>query len=122
MPTHGTVVIVEDDFLIAAAHQYTCEEAGIEVLGICDTGEEAVKTIIGLKPTFALIDVRLAGARDGVSVARELKALQLETIVIFATGSTEAATLRKLNELNPRQILRKPIESEDLKSCLHKEL
>ncbi|WMS43519.1 response regulator [Acuticoccus sp. MNP-M23] len=118
MSTLGTVVIVEDDFLIAAAHQCTCEDAGIEVLGICDTGEEAVETICRLKPTFALIDVRLAGVRDGVYVASEIKAKGLDTVVIFATGSTEANTLRKLNELQPRRILRKPIESEELKNSL----
>ncbi len=113
-----TAVIVEDDFLIAASHQCTCEDAGIEVLAICDTGEEAVETILRVKPTFALIDVRLAGMRDGIYVAKEIRARGVDAIVIFVTGSTETATLRKLSELKPRSILRKPIETEELKSCL----
>lgn len=117
MTSQGTVVIVEDDFLIAAAHQCTCEEAGIEVLGICDTGEQAIETIARLKPNFALIDVRLAGVRDGIYVARQIRERNIDTIVIFATGSTEFETLKKLSALEPRQILRKPIELEELKTC-----
>jgi len=79
------VLIVEDDFLIAMQTESALTDAGITVVGVASTAEEAVLLARQNKPVLAVMDIRLAGQRDGIEAAGDLFR-ELGVRCIFATG------------------------------------
>jgi two-component system, response regulator PdtaR len=66
------ILIIEDDLLIATQIEATLTEAGFEVVGPARTGEEAIELAATDPPDLAVVDIRLAGDRDGIDTALEL--------------------------------------------------
>jgi two-component system, response regulator PdtaR len=66
------ILVIEDDLLIAAQIETTLTEAGFDVVGLAPTGEEAIELAAKEPPDLAVVDIRLAGDRDGVDTALEL--------------------------------------------------
>lgn len=119
MRTAKTVVIVEDDFLIAEFLKITCSELGADVLGMASEPQEAIDLIVEKSPKFVLMDVRLGGRRDGVDVAIRTHEHLPDTKIIFVTGSNEPPTLDRINQDHPHCILIKPINPGDLEKAFN---
>ena len=66
------ILVVEDDMLIATQIETTLTEAGFDVVGLAPTGEKAIDLAAKDPPDLAVVDIRLAGHRDGVDTALEL--------------------------------------------------
>jgi len=66
------ILVIEDDLLIATQIETTLTEAGFGVVGLAPTGEEAIELAAKDPPDLAVVDIRLAGDRDGVDTALEL--------------------------------------------------
>ncbi|WMS43013.1 response regulator [Acuticoccus sp. MNP-M23] len=107
-----SVIIVDDEFLIARMMQYACEDIGMNVLCLCHGAQEAIDALTEHKPDVVLLDVRLDDTLDGVDVAQRIVAAQLGTKIIFATGSTEPQTTARMRAVGPHAILNKPIYGE----------
>src|SRR5216684_391533 len=71
-PSRRRILIVEDDYLVALQFENALTEAGYDVVDIASTAEEAVQLIPDHKPELVLMDVRLAGPRDGIQAAAEI--------------------------------------------------
>src|SRR5258706_4049427 len=67
----ATVLIVEDEALIAMDLQWLLEEAGYRVLGPANSTAAAIALLDGIEPEVALLDVHL-GRPDVFGVANEL--------------------------------------------------
>ena len=70
--TKHRILIVEDDFLVAGELEYALQSAGFEVAGTASSASEAIELARTQQPTIAIMDIRLAGTRDGVDTARRL--------------------------------------------------
>ena len=70
-PRHR-ILIVEDDYLVALQFENALTEAGYDVVDIASTAEEAVQIVPDYRPELVLMDVRLAGPRDGIQAAEEI--------------------------------------------------
>jgi len=66
------VLIVEDDLLVASEMEATLLEAGFEIAGVVATGKEALQLAQAESPILAVMDIRIAGDRDGIDTALEL--------------------------------------------------
>jgi two-component system, response regulator PdtaR len=66
------ILIVEDDMLVASEIEATLRDAGFEIAGIASTSEEAMQLTQAELPTLAVMDIRIAGDRDGIDTALEL--------------------------------------------------
>jgi two-component system, response regulator PdtaR len=66
------ILVIEDDLLIATQIETTLTEAGFDIVGLAPTGEEAIELAAKDPPDLAVVDIRLAGDRDGVDTALEL--------------------------------------------------
>src|SRR5215470_20275188 len=60
------ILVAEDDFLVAAEIEEALSDAGFDVAGVATTAEEAVALALALQPALIVMDVRLAGERDGI--------------------------------------------------------
>jgi DNA-binding NarL/FixJ family response regulator len=66
------ILVVEDDFLVAADIESALLEAGFEVIEIAETADSALAAVVAGKPSLVLMDIRLAGTRDGIDAAIEI--------------------------------------------------
>jgi DNA-binding NarL/FixJ family response regulator len=101
------VLIVEDDFLIGMQSESALADAGFRVVGIANTAEEAVALAKKHQPRLALMDVRLAGRRDGVDAAGELYR-ELGIRCVFATAHDDRHMRGRAEPFAPLGWLTKP--------------
>ena len=118
MPQTRTVVIVEDDFLIAEYLRMICCDIGAEVVGMASEPGEAIELIERQAPEHVLMDVRLGSDRDGVDVAMQVHKTLPDTKITFVTGSNEPPTLDRIAQDHPHRVLIKPINTGQLKEAL----
>src|SRR5215469_11469710 len=88
------ILVVEDDFLVATEIEMVLSSAGFDVTGIAVSADEAVELARSRKPGLLVMDVRLAGERDGVEAAVEIfRTLGIRCI--FATAFTDQHLLQR---------------------------
>jgi two-component system, response regulator PdtaR len=102
-----TILIVEDDFLIAMETEAALSAAGFRVLEIAATAEEALKLATLYKPALVLMDIRLAGRRDGIDAAGDLFR-ELGMRCLFATAHDDERTRARAEPFSPLGWLTKP--------------
>lgn len=83
-----TVMVVEDDYLARRAVPMLMAADDIELVGVCETADEAVELAARAHPRVALIDMRLQGdSRAGVELIRTLRATTPETACCVITAT-----------------------------------
>jgi two-component system, response regulator PdtaR len=112
-------IVVDDEFLIVELLSMMLEDMEVEVCASADNADEAIIIAERHRPRIVLMDVRLKGRKDGVEAARVIKQ-NLDTSVIFITGSREPATVERLERHHPAAILFKPIGFEQLKKVVRR--
>lgn len=107
------ILIVEDDYFVSLELEHSLTAAGLEVTGIARTAQQAVEMAAVQKPELVIMDIRLAGQRDGIDAAVEL--IEVHGISsIFATAHSDAETRRRAEKANPLAWLEKPYSSKSL--------
>ena len=101
------VLVVEDDFLVALQMEAALTEAGFEVAGVAASGGEAIKLASSERPRLAVMDIRLAGGRDGIDTALQLFA-EHGIRCIFATAHHDEQSRRRAASASPLGWLQKP--------------
>jgi DNA-binding response OmpR family regulator len=105
------VLIVEDEEAIALAVKQLLESAGYRVVGMAASADEAFELTEKEKPAAAVVDVKLAGLIDGISLAQELNA-RYGVGIVFVTGDP-LAVWRQARGLTD-EILSKPFSEQEL--------
>src|SRR5690606_33774955 len=99
-----SVLIVEDEMIIAYCIADQLEDLQFSVQGIEASGEEALKTAAAKKPDIAIVDVGLRGRLDGVETAIELRR-RFDVPSILASGAGGKALAERVKEARPIAIL-----------------
>jgi 1,2-diacylglycerol 3-beta-glucosyltransferase len=81
-----TLMIVENEVLVAMALRDELQEAGYHVLDLIDRNAQALDLAKACKPDLALVNIRLAGGDDGILLAEHLKALGVPVLLISGQG------------------------------------
>jgi DNA-binding response OmpR family regulator len=77
-----TLMIVEDEVLVAITLRDELESAGYQVLDLTDRHEDAVAVARESAPDLALVNIQLRGRDDGIELAKQLKALDIPVLLI----------------------------------------
>ncbi len=104
-----TLMIVEDEALVAIILRDELVEAGYEVLDLTDRHAEALGVAKERKPDLALVNIRLAGRDDGIELAEHLKALGIPVLLI--SGQTSRARSARTVAIGS---LPKPYDAADM--------
>ena len=112
------VLIVDDEFMIAELLSIHVENMGLKVCGTAATADRAVELAKKHRPSVVLMDVRLRGVKDGVDAALAIHE-SVGSKVIFITGSSEAATIKRIQMDHPSAILHKPLFGSQLQSAIN---
>ncbi len=112
------ILIVEDDLLIATEMEAGLSEAGFDVVGIAARAEEAIELAKAQSPALAIIDISLAGDRDGVDTALELFSSH-GIRCIFASAHSDREARRRAEPAAPLGWLQKPYSMASLTAMVH---
>jgi PAS domain S-box-containing protein len=107
------ILIVEDEYIIAANLRENLESLSYEVVDIASTAEEAIAKATQLRPNLVLMDIRLQGEQDGIQAAEEIWQ-QLKIPVIYVTGHSDQSTLDRAKATFPFGYLLKPVREKEL--------
>ncbi len=111
-----SILVVEDEPLLAVHIGRIAIEAGYELCGTAASGPEALAIADAQPPDVALIDIRLIGRMDGLEVARRLHA-KFGTLPVLITADAPGLSLTAL-ELPCVAIVGKPFSHEQLEDAL----
>ena len=109
----SSVLIVEDDYLVASQAETALQDAGFNVTGIAVTAEEAIALARAQKPSLVVMDIRLLGKRDGIDAAIELFREQ-GIRCIFASAHTDRQVRARGEAASPLGWLQKPYTMRSL--------
>ena len=105
------ILVVDDDYLVAAATSGSLQDGGFEVLETAASAEEAIALARSEHPLLILMDIRLAGGRDGIDAALEIfRSLGIRCI--FATAHADPVTRARAEPAAPLGWLPKPYAME----------
>ncbi|HZV06746.1 MAG TPA: response regulator [Gemmataceae bacterium] len=113
----ATILIVEDDRIVARDIQNRLTLLGYSVVGVTRFGEEAIQLAAQLHPDLVLMDIRLEGAMDGVTAAQEIRN-HLHLPIIYLTAYADEETLDRARVTEPFGYLLKPFEERELRTAI----
>jgi DNA-binding NarL/FixJ family response regulator len=107
--THSAprILVVEDDYFVALDLEGGLRAAGLEVVGPVPTAEEALELAKAEKPLLAVMDIRLAGEKDGIEAALQLYR-ELGIRCIFASAHVEPPYRQRAAAAAPLGWVQKP--------------
>ena len=93
----GSILIVEDEAIVAQDLSSTVERLGYDVVEIVTSGTLAVTRAAVLKPDAVFMDITLDGDKDGVMAAKVISG-RMNIPVIFVTAHTDKNTIDRVRE------------------------
>jgi CheY-like chemotaxis protein len=114
-----SILIVEDELIIALMIEKMILNLGHTVLDKVTTGEDAIQVAENQDPDIILMDIRLKGELDGIEAMSQIRK-RSDVPVIFITGNSDATYRKRVEESDPLDFLTKPITLSDLSRSFSK--
>lgn len=112
-----TILIVEDELLIAFDLKEILEEEGYNAIMNIVKVDQAIQFIESENPSLILIDIHLKDKDDGVEIGQYL--LKKDTIpFIYITSNSDNITLQRVKETRPHGFIVKPFKPIDVKTTV----
>lgn len=105
--------IVEDELVIARTIVSTLDELGYSHCGPAISYTEAMDMLEKNRPDLLLLDIQLAGKKDGIDVAAKVNELY-PIPFIFLTANSDAETIDRAKQVRPHAYIVKPFTKEEL--------
>jgi len=113
--SRATILIVEDEAIVAADLASKLKQLGYGIAGSTARGEEALALARQRRPDLVLMDIRLAGAMDGVEAAGRIRE-ECGLPVIYLTAHSDRATLQRAKLTEPFGYVLKPFDERELET------
>ena len=117
----ASVLIVEDETLIASFIDAMLAISGFRVVGIAGSGPEALVLAAETRPALALVDIRLNGPPDGTELACLLRN-RLAIPAIFLFGPVDREILQRANAARPLGFVAKPFSPSQVFNAIERAL
>ena len=113
----ASILIVEDEAIIAIDIAQTLESLGYSVLKAVASGEEAIDLLRRKAPDLILMDIKLKGELDGIATA-EIINRDYGTPFIYLTTFVDDTTLSRAKKTNPYGYVTKSFDKNSLHSSI----
>jgi signal transduction histidine kinase len=110
-----SILIVENEAIVATDLANKLQRLGYDIAGTVWRGEDAVGLARERRPDLILMDIRLAGAMDGIEAANQIRT-ECDLPVIYLTAHSDRATLSRAKVTEPFGYILKPFEERDIES------
>jgi PAS domain S-box-containing protein len=108
-----TLLIVEDDGILAANLEAVLTELGYGVLGPVSTGEAALALLEQQPADLVLMDIELDGALNGIETAAIITG-RSDVPIVFLSGFSQDPLLEQAKSTTPYGYLIKPVPEREL--------
>jgi CheY-like chemotaxis protein len=112
-----SVLVVEDERVVAFDLAETLEDLGYDVIAVVSSADEALIAVGVRRPDLALLDICIRGTKDGIEVAEVLRD-EFQVPAIFLTAHADVQTVERASRTDPFGYLVKPFEVRALRSAL----
>lgn len=112
--SNHSILIVEDEAIIAEDLTGKIRNMGYEVVGRTQTGEEALELARRHMPALVLMDIRLAGVMDGIEAAQRIHN-ECKLPVLLLTAHSDTATVERAQRAKAFGYILKPYGERDLR-------
>ncbi|OQY29456.1 MAG: hypothetical protein B6244_03520 [Candidatus Cloacimonetes bacterium 4572_55] len=112
-----TVLIVEDEVIVAANLKRRLENFGYRVCGIAPSGEAAIEKADQFRPDMIFMDIMLETDMDGVEAAEHIRR-QFDIPVVFVTAFSDEQTLQRAKITEPYGYIIKPFNMKELQTIV----
>ncbi|SMC96253.1 CheY chemotaxis protein or a CheY-like REC (receiver) domain [Desulfocicer vacuolatum DSM 3385] len=113
----ASVLIVEDEFIIAKDIQASLENMGYLVCAIVSSGEAAIKKLEQENPDLVLMDIILKGKMDGIEAAMQIRSL-FNIPIVYLTAYADEDTLERAKITEPYGYVIKPFNDRELRIAI----
>jgi len=104
-----SILIVEDEPLVAMELKETLEDAGFEVPATVDSADLVLQAVRQHDPSLILMDIRLRSFLDGIDVVSRVRLLS-EIPVVYLTAYSTPDVVRRAEGTRPAAFLIKPVD------------
>ena len=111
------ILIVEDEIFTAKSLKMDLENLGMTVLQPVAKGEDAIEIALKEDPSLILMDIRLAGALDGIEVVEQIH-LKKEIPILFMSGFATEYIQERASKVKHFGFLEKPVSMNTIKKIL----
>ncbi len=112
-----SVLVVEDESIVAKDIQNSLKKLGYTVPSIENSGEDAIDAAGQHRPDLILMDIMLKGEISGIEAAEQIKN-RYQIPVIFLTAYADESTLSKAKVTEPYGYIIKPFKEIDLHTSI----
>jgi two-component system, cell cycle sensor histidine kinase and response regulator CckA len=116
-PSPCSILVVEDERIVAHDIQETLRELGYDAFAIASSADEAIAFVTERCPDLVLMDIRIKGERDGIETAQILKR-DFGVAVVYLTAYADDATLARARLTEPFGYLVKPVKAAELRGAI----
>jgi len=109
----ATILIVEDDAILAMNLQSIVSLSGYTVVGPLASGEDAVAFLAKNSVNLVLMDIELAGTMNGITTAETINQ-NLDIPIVFLTGFSNETLFEQAKIVAPYGYLIKPVLEREL--------
>lgn len=113
MPPSPSILIVEDEALIAAEIESALRKLGYRIAGKARNGDKALDLLASAQPDLALLDINIKGTRNGIDLARIIRE-KYDYPFVFLTAFSDRDTLAQLKDTMPYGYIVKPFNRGEL--------
>lgn len=110
-----SILIVEDEGVVALSLQAVLKKMGYKVVGIAVTGNEAIALAQEHKPNVILMDIHIKGDIDGIQTTEKINEFS-DVPVIFLTAYADDETVQRAIKTRSHSYLVKPYNPRELYS------
>jgi formate hydrogenlyase transcriptional activator len=112
----ASILIVEDEFLIANNLQRILVKAGYQVTGLAKSVAEARQLLAQVPPDIVLLDIFLKGEQNGIDLAHWLNEQHIP--FVFLSANLSDSVLEAAKVTHPFGFLNKPFRTKDVLTTL----
>jgi CheY-like chemotaxis protein len=113
----ASVLIVEDDDILARVEDWRLKNLGYLISGRAATGAEAMEVVMNKQPDVVLMDINIRGTMDGIETAQMIKK-GYNIPVVYMSSHPDDATVERAKATRPEGFIVKPFHDTDLRVAL----
>jgi DNA-binding response OmpR family regulator len=113
-----SVLIVEDELIVAEFMKTFLMDWGYDVIGVVPSGRTALNLVKDIRPDIMIMDVKINGDLNGVETAVVIRSFFEEEIPIIFISDYSIVDYPLIKALEKYSYLNKPFDSQDLLRAL----
>ena len=112
--SRSSILIVEDQRVVAEDIKQSLSQMGYDVSGIVSSGEEVAAAVESRKTDLVLMDIMLKGRMNGIDAAGQLNN-HFDIPVVYLTAYADEDILKRAKTTEPYGYIVKPFDERELK-------